>query len=149
MELNVRWRVDGIFKADAVKVSREISSIGNDVSKEQIVEYARKNTDSELHKCFEWDDAKAAEKWRLQQAKLIVCNLVTNIAEDEDSEPVLVRVFHKVENTNYVPLEVHVSDADSYQKLLAEALRELRAFRQKYQNLCELNEVFDAIEDIA
>lgn len=146
MELKVEWGVKGIFKADAVKVYREISSIGDDVSKEQIVEYARENVDSELHKCFEWDDAKAAESWRLQQAKLIVCNLKTNVAKDDESEPVYVRVFHQVENTNYVPLKVHVSDADSYQRLLAEAMRELRAFKEKYKNLVELKEIFDLIE---
>ena len=70
----VVWKFNNLYKADAEKVSKEIESISN-ATPSSILEYAR-NENSELHKCFEWDDTVAAEKYRLQQARNIVCNLV-------------------------------------------------------------------------
>lgn len=64
-----------VFKADAQKVADEISSIGLSVKPEEIVDKARDES-TELHKCFEWDDTKAAERYRLHQARQIVCHLV-------------------------------------------------------------------------
>ena len=68
------WRFSDMYKADAEKVSKEIESIQNATPK-NILEFAR-SENTELHKCFEWDDTKAAEKYRLQQARQIVCNLI-------------------------------------------------------------------------
>lgn len=56
------WRPDmaGLFKGvDPMKVANEIMEIGESVTPRQIVDRAR-DENSELHKCFEWDDAKAA-----------------------------------------------------------------------------------------
>lgn len=47
------WKIKGIFKADAQKVSEEIAEIGETVEPSEIVEKAR-NESTELHKCFEW-----------------------------------------------------------------------------------------------
>ena len=65
------WKMPGLFKADAQKVAEEIKSIGDEVTAEQIVELAR-DEDTELHKCFDWNDQTAAEKWRKQQARQIL-----------------------------------------------------------------------------
>ena len=56
----VVWKFNNLYKADAEKVSKEIESISN-ATPSRILEYAR-NENSELHKCFEWDDTIAAEK---------------------------------------------------------------------------------------
>ena len=61
----VMWRVDGFFKADAQKCYEEMGD--SDISPEEVLEKA-KDKNSELHKCFEWDDTVAANKYRLQQA---------------------------------------------------------------------------------
>lgn len=65
----VVWKFNNLYKADAEKVSKEIESIPN-ATPSSILEFAR-NENSELHKCFEWDDTVAAEKYRLQQARNI------------------------------------------------------------------------------
>ena len=46
------WKIKGIFKADAQKVSEEIAEIGETVEPSEIVEKARDES-TELHKCFE------------------------------------------------------------------------------------------------
>lgn len=140
------WRPGlDLYKADAQKVADEISAIGEDVTPRQIVDRAR-DSETELHKCFEWDDSKAADKYRLQQARSIVCNLVIKESVDKP-ETIPVRVFHKTEGTSgYKPLALVVKDPDEYSKLLAQALSELRAFKLKYHSLSELSEILALID---
>lgn len=139
----VVWKFNNLYKADAEKVSKEIESISN-VTPSSILEYAR-NENSELHKCFEWDDTVAAEKYRLQQARNIVCNLVYQ--EEKKEEPTKLRVFYNQSSTNtYQPTRVLVRNEDSYKELLMQAKSELRAFKNKYKMLTELEDIFNLID---
>jgi hypothetical protein len=56
---------------DAEKVHKELNKIGECLTPEKVVEYARKEN-SELHKGFEWDDSIAAGKFRKEQARHII-----------------------------------------------------------------------------
>lgn len=108
----VVWKFNNLYKADAEKVSKEIESISN-ATPSSILEFAR-NENSELHKCFEWDDTVAAEKYRLQQARNIVCNLVYQ--EEKKEEPTKLRVFYNQSLTNtYQPTRLLVrNEIDKY-----------------------------------
>lgn len=140
------WRPGfNLFKADAQKVADEIGSIGEEVTPAQIVERARDNT-TELHKCFEWDDSVAADKYRLYQARKVVCHLVIKEVE-EKANTAPVRVFHKTEsNRGYKPFELIVKNKTEYEKLLDRAMLELRAFKAKYHTLSELEEILALID---
>lgn len=138
--------MEGLFKADANLVAHEIMSIGEAVTPAQIVEKAR-DEGTELHKCFEWNDGVAAEKYRLYQARQVVCNLVIKRPEgDEDKPP--VRTLHKIDrahDSGYRPTELIVRNQDEYEKLLQQAYAELHAFKVKYQSLSELEEILALI----
>lgn len=140
------WRPGfGLFHADAQKVADEIMSIGDEVSAAQILEKAR-DAGTELHKCFDWDDTSAAEKYRLYQARQVVHHLVVKTVSDEHEKP-SVRLFHKAENTSgYKPITVVVRDQTEYEKLLERAMAELRAFKEKYHSLSELEEILALID---
>lgn len=141
------WKPGSRYGADAQKVANEIFSIGDSATPAQILEKAR-DSQSELHKCFDWDDAEAAEKWRLQQARHIVCNLV--IKEKSDTPRPEVRVFFKTDaDSGYKPTVFIMQDKDEYRKLLDLALAELNSFKAKYKTLVELDGVFDAIDKVA
>lgn len=141
------WKSGCRISADAQKVADEILAIGNSATAAQILDKAR-DEQTELHKCFDWDDAEAAEKWRLQQARHIVCNLV--IKEKSDTPRPEVRVFFKTDADNgYKPTVLIMQDKDEYRKLLDRALAELASFRAKYKTLVELDGVFDAIDRVA
>lgn len=141
------WKSGCRISADAQKVADEILAIGNSATTAQILDKAR-DEQTELHKCFDWDDAEAAEKWRLQQARHIVCNLV--IKEKSDTPRPEVRVFFKTDADNgYKPTVLIMQDKDEYRKLLDRALAELTSFRAKYKTLVELDGVFDAIDRAA
>lgn len=141
------WKSGCRISADAQKVADEILAIGSSATTAQILDKAR-DEQTELHKCFDWDDAEAAEKWRLQQARHIVCNLV--IKEKSDTPRPKVRVFFKTDaDSGYKPTVMIMQDTDEYRKLLDRALAELNSFRAKYKTLVELDGVFDAIDKVA
>lgn len=140
--MTAAWKVKGLYKADADKVKDEILAIGDNATAEDILEAAR-DENSELHKCFEWDDSIAAEKYRLHQARLIVCNIVYKA---EPTQP-KIRTFMFVDSQkSYVATDTIVTQADTYKEMLNRALRELECFRQKYQNLAELETIFEEID---
>lgn len=133
-----------VFKADAQKVADEISSIGLSVKPEEIVDKARDES-TELHKCFEWDDTKAAEKYRVYQARQIVCHLIVKEVNNEPQKQE-VRFFYKTDSQEgYKPVSYIMRNEDEYQKLLDRALSELKAFEKKYSALKELDGLFDVI----
>lgn len=142
------WKVAGIFKADASKVAQEISDLGKECTTKDIVNIAR-NSRSELHKCFEWDDSVAGERYREIQAQQILRSLVIS-KQVEDKEPVTYRLFVNTGDRDgkYKPVEFVVRQPDEYQKLLETAKRELHAFKTKYSILVELSGLFKEIDNL-
>lgn len=142
------WKSGSRYSADAQKVAEEIYSIGESATTAQILDKAR-DEKSELHKCFEWNDTKAAESWRMQQARRLVCNLVIKEERKSEQGPE-VRLFFKTDaDEGYKPTVLIMQDKDEYQKLLQNALAELNAFQRKYRSLSELETVFTAIDELA
>ena len=141
----IKWKFEGRYNADPKKCKQEIESIGCDVKPKQIVDYAR-NPETELHKCFTWNDDLAAEKWRLYEARQVVCSLVIVEGDVNDENDTHIRVFHKVNNDEgYKPLQIILEDKDEYKKLLENCLNDLRALKKKYQSLNEYQEIWDLI----
>ena len=140
----VKWKCPQYFNgADAQKVYEELGD--TDISAKEIVEKA-KDPNSELHKCFEWDDKKAAEKWRLQQARVLICNLVFEIPDEEDTP---VRAFYiTTEKEDYKPTKLILQQPDEYKILLNNAKAELQTFKRKYKILQELAEIFEKIDEL-
>lgn len=151
--LKARWKpgMEYFYKnADAQTVAKEIMSIGESASAEQIVEKA-KDKKTELHKCFEWDDSKAAEMWRVHQARVLTSNLIVETLDmqDDESPKAPIRFFVKVEKTSgYKPIENVYKNISEHEALLNQALAELRTFQRKYSRLQELSEIFDAITSL-
>lgn len=150
VETIIKWNINGIFKADPTKCYEEIQEIGEEVTPEQVLDCAR-NDKTELHKCFDWNDSVAAEKYRLVQARDVLRKLIVvkREVDNEEREPIQFRVMMKndnSQNSGYKQTIVMVKDEDEYQKLLEQARRELHAFKQKYSCLRELAEILDLIE---
>lgn len=141
--MEVKWRIEGIYKADAQKVANEIGD--NRISPQELLEKAR-DVNSELHKCFEWNDSIAAEKYRLQQARGVLVNLVYK-TEKKDAEPIRYLQITTQKNV-YQPTKMFLVQEDEYQNLLKRAKSELESFKKRYHTLSELQEVFEAIEHI-
>ena len=143
-----KWRegFSGLFHgADAQKVADEISAIGEAPTAADIVDAAR-NESSELHKCFEWDNDKAAELWRLKQARDVVHHLVYVEEKVPVDRPEIRIRYTEAPGRGYEETRKIVRNEDRYKALLAQAYAELRAFKVKYSMLSELQEILDLIQ---
>jgi len=123
-----------------------------EITPEIILDDARKKS-SVLHGCFEWDDGKAAEKYRLSQARYIICNLVVSV-ESKDEEQKKTRAFVNVSaqsmsgnKGSFVSIGNAISNEEMRKNVLQNALIELLAFKKKYEELEELQKIFVAIDD--
>lgn len=151
-ETIIKWKVGGIYKANAEKCYQEISGIGDEVKPEDVVERA-KDAGTELHKCFLWDDTEAANRYRIYQARNIINNLIVvrqeKKEEPDDKKPIQFRVMMKnstERGSGYKQTIAMVRDVDEYKLLLEQAYRELRVFKEKYSCLSELAEILALID---
>lgn len=126
---------------DAQKVADEILGIGEEVTAEEVVNAARDES-SELHKCFEWDNSVAAEKWRAQQARVLFSHLVIHKETEETKEATPIHLMYNNGGSTYKSAPLIFSKPDEYQKLLKKAYAELHNFKMKYAMLKELKDIF-------
>lgn len=140
------WKVDGFYKADASKVLDELSELGDEYSLSDVVKKA-KDENSEMHSIFEWDDSVAGEEYRKIQAGKMVRNLVI-VRNDETEEKTNVRYFVSTgkRDSTYTPTRLVIRNQDAYEQLLERAYAELRAFKEKYSTLSELEEILSLID---
>lgn len=139
----VAWSMK-LFRADAEKVYSELETI-EEKTPQNIVDYAEAHPDSELYKCFTWDDAKAANEWRKAEARQVVRLLV--FADEETEQPTNIRVLQKASEA-YEPVKMIVRNKDEYANLLERAKAELKAFRERYKQINELEKVLEAIDEL-
>ena len=112
-----------------------------------VVNFAR-NSRTALHKCFIWDDSKAAEQWRLHQARNII-RLIVEIPMNGNDKEYKVFVSLRDDRQNkigYRPLISVMTNDELREKLLEDALADMQTFRDKYKELKELSETFAAME---
>lgn len=83
---------------------------------------AARNPESPLHSCFEWDDSKAAEQWRLEQARSLIRSVEVRITVQDGgtvSVPVYVRdPARDTEEQGYTALESIKGDPDAARAML-------------------------------
>ena len=139
------------ISADVVgEVLEGIEARDGAVTKEAFLEESRPEN-APTHRMFEWDDARAAEKYRLVQSKNIINNLRIVVQTDEEEARTLkafVNVSTGTQNSSgrYVRIEAAVADDRSRGVMYRNALAELGSFKRKYRELTELEDIFRAIE---
>lgn len=114
-----------------------------------VVEWARENEDSALHRQFTWDEADAAYKWNIHQARNLIRVHVTVL--QGDTEPVRAYVSLKADRRNktgYRAMVDVLNDPGLRETMLAEALEELQVFERKYRALSDLAPVFEAVRNV-
>ena len=110
------------------------------------------NPQTHLHSKFTWDDTKAAEEYRLWQARRII-KLELEIVRNGDDEVGETNLFVSLSDERggsggYRLVTQVLTDADRRQKLLSDAIQELSRIRAKYQSIKELTDVFKEIEKL-
>jgi len=112
-----------------------------------IVEDARP-VGSLLHGCFEWDERKAAESFREDQARALIRQVRIIIAEDPASVPrrAYVNITRPNQVNGYVTTAVALSDDEYRGQVLARAEADIASWRNRYKDLVELADLMIAID---
>ena len=117
---------------------------GGVLSPDAVVEFAR-DEQTALHACFTWDDGEAAHAYRLWEARQVIRVCVT-VRDDVKGPPIrtYVSLYDDRGEDGYRLLTDVLSDAELSEKLLSQALGELKSWQQKYAQLQALAPVFVA-----
>lgn len=148
------WPVDAQEAGDELERIREGN--GGQLRPEGVVEASR-NPESLLHACFEWDDSRAGEKYRREQAANLIRSIrVLIVRPDEDTGETMkepVRAFINVISENsdtraYLPraivantpslLNQAINDAISYLRNAENRLSEFRAMRKELDGIKQI-----------
>ena len=128
----------------ATDVCQQLEESGREVNAHNLVDVSRPE-DAPLHKEFEWDDAVAGEKYREEQARSILRQVIFYHPESQEPIRKYYHVYH--DDPTYYPIDVILKKPDMREQLLKNALKDLEAFKRKYSQLVELAAVFTAIDD--
>lgn len=124
------------------------TSHGGTLKPEDVVEFA-KDDETALHSAFTWNDGEAASAYRLWQARQVIRVCVT-IREGEKGPPipVYVSLYEDRGTEGYRRLVDVMSDEERREKLLQQALGELKYWKAKYSQLEKLTPVFKAADKV-
>lgn len=149
------WRGgEGVGESSAQAIGEHLHRIERhrgDLRPEYVVEEAR-SSNSPLHRFFEWDNEKAAEAYRLDQARDLIRRVyVKHVDQQEIPSP--VRAFVNVQNgdaeRSYESIASVMSDDMKRARLLQQARRELELWRLRYQHLREFSRLVSAMKEVA
>lgn len=123
-------------------LSRLASENGERLTPRVVVDDARP-LDAPLHPCFEWDDLKAAELHRENQARALIrsVRVVTqerNEHQPEDAQRVFVNIVEQVgEDAQhaYMPVAVVRRNPDLRVQVLQAARRDFMTWRTRYMDV--------------
>lgn len=154
--MKYRWKTRYFEDIDPQKAGDRLERLrkraNGPVSASMVVIDARAKS-SPLHRAFEWDDTVAGERYREQQARTLIANLVVVVDQEQGlSEPRETRAFvhlDRSERSGYESTARALSDAESRELILAQAFRELEGWKRKYRELEELADLFAAIDETA
>lgn len=139
-----QWCEGYSYKTDANVVGGMIEHLEKKhggVTRELFLEASRPE-DSQTHNLFEWDDQKAAEKYRLYTAKSVIGALrVVMPMESGDKTPVRAFVNVSEEKTVYENISSALSNERTREIYLNKIRAELDSFIQRNRHIEELAQI--------
>ena len=145
------WKYQQRISAEiAGKRFKELEAEHGEITPRIVLNDAR-DEKAVLHPCFEWDDSKAAEAYRLNQASLMIRALVVTVEKTETPTP--TRAYVNVSSMDekqgrFISVQTALSDEELRAAVLTRAVMELSQFRRKYEDLQELADVFAAVDKV-
>jgi len=135
-------------------VARELRDLyrkhHNRLHPEDVIQAAR-NPESPLHDKFTWDDSKAADEYRLIQARRLIAMVKISIPSG-GGEVKTVRAYHALrsEKKGYRHTKDIVTSKDLRDALLSQLVADLERIKDTYEAMRKLSEtrkLFEVIEE--
>lgn len=105
---------------------------------------ASRDVNAPLHKEFTWDDTEAAEKWRLEQARLLIAHVrIVTVSDTEERQSVRGFVSTPGRQSVYVTMNTALHNEQYRSYLLEQARRDTETYIAKYRRVQELASVID------
>jgi len=103
-----------------------------------------------LHKCFEWDDTIAGEKYRLIQATRIISSISFVIEEKPKKTQ---KIYYSIKSeekdvSKFKNIKDILEDDDEYYVLCNKAKQELESCKSKYDDLIKKEDLKNIIFNI-
>jgi hypothetical protein len=138
---------------DATVVGRVLEQIETEhgaCSPRLYVDYARP-VDSPTHATLEWDNDRAAEEYRVVQARRVISNLRIVVEDRPQQVPAFVAVAHvpNMSGGGYVTTLRAMSDETLRAQVLRDTMRQLLGLRRRAEALSEFKAVWDAVDEVA
>ena len=116
---------------------------------QDVVDWARENPKSILHKCFEWDNKIAGEEYRRLQARQLIerhALKVSQSGEETTIEVISVPSLRKGGEGSYLDRNDVAAKEEYRIEVLEEIKAKLRSMRDKYEPITpELKSVWGAV----
>jgi hypothetical protein len=133
-----------VKRAGAQAIGEALEAIrianGGELHPQAVVADAR-NAKSPLHLHFEWDDRKAAEAYRVDQARALIRSIRVIDEDDADRPRPAFLSIRADAGVAYHALQDVLTSADLRERLLAQAQRDLDAWTARYRELREIVEL--------
>lgn len=155
MPKTYKWKPFANYSVDAQTAGEHLKRLKGRrkyLPPEDVLEDARDET-SPIHYEFDWDDSVAAEKHRLSQARDMIRSLVyVSVEQNEDREEETMRAYVNIVSEDRKHHYMDTEDAFRSPELAAQIVRqawnELRAFRRRYEQYLQFNQVWRAMDQI-
>lgn len=150
-----RWKAGAHVPAGlkAQSVGERLESLrvenGGTLTPRAVVDDAR-SENSALHPAFEWNDAKAADAYRIEQARYLVSHVAVVYGEPE--QPKVIRAFVNLksgEDQAYTSTVAAMSDDVLRAQVLKKAWDELQSWRKRYDELREFSALFAQMDALS
>lgn len=146
----------GLSRKDTATVIKELKAIESEhgIIQPLIVVEKAKTKGSPLHKFFEWNNHKAADQFRLWQARQLVASVYVRDAASENAIPIRAFVNVKLpteddsEAQGYVSAATALRSPPLQQQVLTYAKDQLLAWRKRFGAYEQFFGVVKAIDEI-
>ena len=158
--MDAKWKPGSQHKVEAVVAYQAIEALKKKENRDSIdpesLVNAAKAKRHPLHTEFEWDDSVAGHEYRLTQARSIIRHIIIPAETSKTGRNVRMYEMERLPaqpgerrpKAVYKTTEDILRDPESRAALLARALRELMAFRNRFRGLQELAIVVRSIDEV-
>lgn len=150
MAMIFEWKADSRFPVGAQIAAERLQHIretSGEITPRNVVDDARSDN-SPLHKCFEWDNDKAADNYRLSQARKLIGAIVVAQIDDRPVKKETRAFVNLPSVSRYEPIEVAMSQPDMRNEILAKAKQEISMWRARYSAYEEFSKVHASVDEM-